>query len=119
MKKLKHVDLVALYKSGESADSALYAEQRSNLMLVNGNHYSRKNSRFWNRVRDDRGLSNDQKIRITKNHIQRICKIYENNILSYAPSVSVLPKNDTELQDQKAAELNNSVWQDFKSRHKL
>lgn len=119
MKKFKHADLVSIYKEGEQMDSPLYAEQRSNLMLVNGNHYSRKGSRFWNRVRDDRGLSSDQKIRITKNHIQRICKIYENNIFSYVPSVEVMPKNENELQDQKAAELNNSVWQDIKTRKKL
>lgn len=119
MKELKHADLVSLYREGEQMDSPLYAEQRSNLMLVNGNHYSRKGSRFWNRVRDDRGLSGDQKIRITKNHIQRICKIYENNILSYSPSVAVMPKNDKELQDQKSAQLNNSVWQDIFTRNKL
>lgn len=118
MKKLNHAELVRLYKEGENADNHLYAEQRSNLLLVAGSHYARKGSRFWNRVRDDQRLTEEQKIRLTINHIQRICKIYENNILSYAPGVAPLPKNENELKDQKAAQLNNAVWKDIKDRHR-
>ena len=118
MKKLDHNELMRLYKDGEQADNHLYAEQRSNLLLVAGSHYARKGSRFWNRVRDDNRLSEEQKIRLVLNHIQRICKIYENNIISYAPSVAPVPKNESELQDQKAAELNHSVWKDIKARHR-
>jgi len=118
MKKLDHNELMKLYKDGEQADNHLYAEQRSNLLLVAGAHYARKGSRFWNRVRDDNRLSEEQKIRLTINHIQRICKIYENNIISYAPSVAPVPKNGNELQDQKAAELNHAVWKDIKARHR-
>lgn len=119
MKKLDHGELVRLYKEGESADNHLYAEQRSNLLLVAGSHYARKGSRFWNRVRDDARLTEEQKIRLTINHIQRICKIYENNIISYAPGVCPVPKNQNELQDQKAAELNKAVWEDIKDRHRF
>lgn len=118
MKKLDHNELMKLYKDGEQADNHLYAEQRSNLLLVAGAHYARKGSRFWNRVRDDNRLSEEQKIRLVLNHIQRICKIYENNIISYAPSVAPVPKNENELQDQKSAELSNAVWKDIKSRHR-
>lgn len=118
MKKLDHNELMRLYKDGEQVDNHLYAEQRSNLLLVAGSHYARKGSRFWNRVRDDARLTEEQKIRLTINHIQRICKIYENNIISYAPSVAPIAKNENELQDQKAAELNHSVWKDIKARHR-
>ena len=118
MKKLDHNELMRLYKDGEQADNHLYAEQRSNLLLVAGAHYARKGSRFWNRVRDDNRLSEEQKIRLVLNHIQRICKIYENNIISYAPSVAPVPKNENELQDQKSAELSNAVWRDIKARHR-
>ena len=118
MKKLDHAELVRLYKEGENADNHLYAEQRSNLLLVAGSHYARKGSRFWNRVRDDQRLTEEQKIRLTINHIQRICKIYENNILSYVPGVAPLPKNENELQDQKSAQLNDAVWKDVKDRHR-
>lgn len=118
-KELKHSDLLRYYRDGESADNPMYAEQRSNLMLVAGNHYTRKGSRFWNRVREDRGISQDQKIRITNNHIQRICKIIENNVLSYAPAIEIEAKNMSELQDQKAAELNKAVWNDLAIRQRF
>lgn len=119
MRSLKHQDLVKLYKEGENSDNYIYAEQRSNLMLVSGNHYARKDSIFWGRLRDTKNLSHEQKLRLTKNHIQRICKIYENNILTQAPGVNPSPKNESELQDQKAAELCNSVWHDIKYRHRF
>lgn len=118
MKKIDHAERMRLYKEGESIDQAVYAEQRSNLLLVSGNHYARKSSRFLNRVRDDARLTEEQKIRLTINHIQRVCKIYENNIQSYAPGVAPYPKNESELQDQKAAELNKAVWNDIKARHR-
>src|SRR5574343_1050350 len=118
-KELNHSELERLYKEGTDADKSIYAEQRSNMQLVAGNHYSKKTMKAFGRIRDDRSINEQQKIRITRNHIQRICKIYENNILTYAPDAVIGPKNATELQDQKAAELNNSVWQDFKSRHKF
>ena len=119
MKELNHKELLRLYKEGDAADNFLYSEQRSNLLLVAGQHYAKKGSRFWNRVRDDARLTEEQKLRLTLNHIQRICKIYENEIISYAPAVSVLPKNEGELQDQKAAELANAVWKDIRDRHKF
>jgi hypothetical protein len=119
MKELNHQELERLYKEGTDADKAIYAEQRSNIQLVAGNHYSKKTMKAFGRLRDDRNLTEQQKIRITRNHIQRICKIYENNILTYAPDAVISAKNPTELQDQKAAELNNSVWEDLKSRHRF
>jgi hypothetical protein len=42
MKKLDHNELMRLYKDGEQTDNHLYAEQRSNLLLVAGSHYARK-----------------------------------------------------------------------------
>jgi hypothetical protein len=118
-KELKHSDLIKFYKDGEQADNAIYAEQRSNLMLVAGNHYTRKGSKFWNRIKEDRGTTSEQKIRVTSNHIQRICKIIENNILTYAPTIDIEAKNMSELQDQKAAELNKAVWNDLAERQRF
>lgn len=117
--KINLDDLNRYYKVGEDTDQAIYAEQRSNLMLVAGNHYAKKGSRFYNRVRNDREMTREQKIRITKNHMQRICKIYENNILSYAPAAVIGPRNQNELKDQKAAELNSAVWDYICNRHKM
>lgn len=112
-------ELNKLYSDAESVDADLFAEQKSNVRLVIGDHYTNKNSRFWNRIRDAKQITNEQKIRLTKNHIQKICKTYLNNVVSHAPGVAVTAKNESELQDMKAAELNESVWQDLKERNKL
>ena len=52
------------------------------------------------------------KLRLVKNHVQRIVRHYTNGILNAAPGVRVFPYNESELQDQKTAELNQSVWED-------
>lgn len=110
MKKKTIDDLNKCYKEAENCDSEIFAEQRSNILLVAGEHYNRKNTVFWNRVRDSKDLNSDQKLRLTKNHVYKISKIRKNVILSHASGVRVLPNNESELQDQKAAELNQSVW---------
>ncbi len=112
-------DLNQLYNDAESSNSELFSEQRSNLLLVAGNHYNRKGSRFWQNLRQTQNISKTEKLRLTKNHIQKITKTYVNNVLTYAPSVMVGPRNESELSDQKAADMHNSVWQDMRSRHKL
>lgn len=111
MKKHKVADLVQMYKESEQCDSEVFSEQRSNLLLVSGNHYNKKHSLFWNRIRESRSLSNEQKLRLTKNHIYRISKIRKNLILTHSPGVQILPAQEQDNQSQKAAELNNSVWQ--------
>lgn len=116
---MKLADLNKLYFEADSIDSSLFSEMRSNVLLVVGDHYTKKGSRFWKRLRDEKNISTETKIRVTKNHIQKITKTLINNISTYAPGVTVSAKNEQELQDQKAAELNKSVWQDLKHRHKL
>lgn len=119
MSSHKIEELNQLYNDGESADQEIFAEFRSNLLLVAGDHYTRKGSKFWTRIRDNRQLSSEQKLRLTKNHIQRITKRYVNSITTYAPGVTVVPKHEGDLQSQKDAELNLSVWEDIKSRKRL
>jgi len=112
MKKIKSVqDLQSLYNEAETQDKEFMAECRSNALLVAGEHYSRKGSRFWSRIRDSKELEYDQKLKITQNHIQRIAKTYLNSLVSASPGVKVIPRNEKELQDQKAAQLHDSVWQ--------
>ncbi len=111
--------LNGLFTDGKTCDDELFAEQRSNILLASGDHYARKHSKWWNRIRDSRELTQEQKLRLTKNHIHRISRIYQNNILAQAPGVIPVPNNPKELQDQKAAELNKSVWEYAKSEQKL
>lgn len=110
IQELKLEDLNRLYTEGEEADKRVFAEMRTNLQLVAGEHYVREGSRFYNRVRDSKQLTQEQRLKLTKNHIQRVTKIYRNAIESYAPGVAIEPANSSELQDQKTAELNSSYW---------
>lgn len=117
----KH-DLAALeqlYTDAESCDQAVFSEMRSNLLLISGEHYTRKNSNFYKRIRDTKDLNDQQKLRLTKNHVQYITKTYANNIVSTNPGVGFSPKNKSELQDQKAAELHQSVWMDAREQSNL
>lgn len=112
-------ELNKIYSESDACDKDIFAEQRSNVLLIAGDHYARKNSNYWNRIRDSRDLTLDQKLRLTKNHIQKVAKTYVNNIISHAPAVTVVPKHEGELANTKAAELNNSVWQDIRSRQDM
>lgn len=111
--------LTQLYTDGDSVDQEVFAEMRSNLLLVGGEHYNRRQSSFYRRIRDSRELSQEQKLRLTKNHIQKICKTYVNQILSAAPGVGFEPKEEANLQNQKATELNHSTWQDAVERYDI
>jgi len=112
-------ELNRLYNQAESCDSDIFAEQRSNVLLVAGEHYNKKSSKFLQRIKDSKELSQEQKLRLTKNHIQKIAKTYVNNITSHAPGVGIRPNNESDLQDQKSAELNNSVWKEIKRRQRF
>jgi hypothetical protein len=118
-KKHSSADLESIYRDAESVDSDIFPEMRSNLLLIAGDHYSKKTSSFFRRVRDSKDLSDQQKIRLTKNHTQKIHKTYVNNIISMAPGVGFEPKNESELQDQKSAELHHAVWQDAVDKYDL
>lgn len=117
MKKKTITDLNRLYSEAESCDSQIFTEQRSNFLLAAGEHYNKKISPYWSRIRDSAQLTEEQKLRLTKNHLHRICNIYINGIFAQAPGVGIIPKNEKELQDQKAAELYSSVWEDWKQKN--
>lgn len=120
MKKSCNIDkLNLLYSQAVQVDEELFAEQRSNILLSAGDHYQRNKSRMWNRIRDSYQLSQEQKLRITKNHSHKIVRTLVNNIVSQAPGTIPVPNNPKELQDQKCAELNKSVWQYAKTNDKL
>jgi len=111
MKKHTIEDLNRLYSESVSADNDLFAEQRSNVLLVAGNHYSGKGAKDLSRVRDLRDVPADVRLRLTKNHLSKICKTYLNNLMATSPGVQVIPRNEQENQDRKCAQLSNAVWQ--------
>lgn len=119
MKKLSIEDLNKAYEASLNCDDELFSEQRSNLLLVSGQHYSKKTTSFFNNVRNSARLNESTKLRLTKNHIHKISMYYQNSILAKAPGVTVAPQNDMEMQDRKQAQLNLSVWKWGKDRYKL
>lgn len=112
-------DLDALYRDAEDCDKDKFAHFRSNILLISGDHYNKRLSETNRRIQSSPDLRNDQKLRITQNHTQRIIEMISSNILSAAPGVSISPKNQEEIQDQKAAELHHSIWRDAVDRYGL
>ena len=112
-------DLEKMYIDADEADKELFAEQRSNLLLITGDHYNKLRSNFYKRLRDSRSIASEQKIRLTKNHVQKITDSYVNNIVATAPGVGFEPAQASELRDQKDAELNKAVWEYAKEKHGL
>lgn len=119
MPNLEIADLNSIYEAADLADKDVFAEMRSNVLLVAGDHYTRASKRFQNLVRSNKDLTETQKLRLTKNHSYRISKTWKNSILAYAPGVAIKPQRDTELQDRKAADMNYSVYQYYKNTHRL
>jgi hypothetical protein len=118
-KRLNVGDLNRLYRDAETVDKTIFSEQRSNILLIAGEHYSKRAHNYFSQIRDNRDMTDYQKLRLAKNHTHKIHRRYVTSILKYASGVSIVPHNDTEMQDQKAAELNSSVWEDAKYRYRL
>lgn len=122
-KPLTIEDLNRMYSDAKSADKESTAEMRNNILLIAGEHYNKKNSDYPNvrgRSTSSQGPTSDNyRLRITKNWIHRAHRQYMAAILSQAPGATCTPRNPMEIQDQKAAELNQSVWEYAKSKYKL
>lgn len=118
----KKPDLACLngyYTDADSIDQDVFAEMRSAVLLVAGEHYAKKESFFYKRIRDTKELSKEQKLRLVKNHVRKICQVYANNIMSNNPGVGFTAKDDASTHDLKAAELNHSVWRDAFDKYNL
>ena len=112
-------ELNSLYLDGDSIDQEVFAEMRSNILLNSGEHYNRRQSNFYKRIRDSKELSLEQKLRLTKNHVQNICKKYVNNIMAHQPGVGFTPRVEDDLHCQKNTEFHKKLWQDAKEKYTL
>jgi len=119
MKKHTVGDLNRLYQDAEAADKSLFAEQRSHVLLIAGDHYNRRGDTKFSQIRDNRDVSDTSKLRLTKNHTHKVHKFYTQSVMANANGVTPVPQLDGEMQDVKAAELNKAVWTDFQTRYKL
>ena len=113
-------DLNQLYEDAIKIDEKVFAEMRSNILLVSGEHYSKRyQNTTKNNIRSTAKSTETLKLRITKNYTHRVSRIYRNAILSKAPGVTVVPANETQMQDQKDAQQNKSVIEYVNRRHKM
>lgn len=111
--------LNGMYTDGDSADQDVFAEMRSNILLASGEQYNKRQSSFYKRLRDNRDISTEQKLRLTKNHTQKICKLYSNNIVASNPGVGFSPKDEKSMHDIKMATMHHSVWLDAVGRYDI
>ena len=118
-KKHDSAALNEMYTEGDGVDQEIFAEMRSNVTLVAGDHYNKRQSTFYKRIQSSQELSNEQKLRLTKNHIRRICQLYTNNIVAQNPGVGFSPKDESSMHDQKVADLHHSVWRDAFERYSI
>ena len=98
-----------MYDDAKRVDSALFAEQRTNILLKAGQHYTNRRNKAFDNLRSQGLISKDQKIRLTKNHIHKITNRYENGIIAGNPSVQATAYNEDELHDVKQAQMSQSV----------
>lgn len=114
----KFQELEELYKEAQAKDKQTFSEMRSYILLKAGEHYGKKWVQHYLRSRRS-DIPEDTRIRLTKNEIQKIIKLYVGNMISAAPGAAVTANNEKETQDQKAAELHQAVLSDIKVKHKL
>lgn len=115
MPQLKISSLLSKYESAKSADDKKFSVMKSNARLVNGDHYLNGIHKDLERSRYSRRLSSEAKLRLTQNHISRASNLWVNSILNAAPDVQILPNNEYEEGDKKAAEMHMSA-KEFISR---
>lgn len=103
-------ELNRVFSAGETCDSALFSEMRTNVLLHIGEHFKNTSEKIIGRLSGS-ALSEEQKLKLAINHIQCVTKIYKNNLLAMIPNVHFAPKNEKENGDVKDAELSQSVWE--------
>jgi hypothetical protein len=117
---MKLEDLNKMYDDAEHVDKAVFAEQRSNVLLVAGDHYSQTSDARYANMRGNKDVAAKQmRLKLVKNHCYKLNRRYVQSVLQNAGGVKFLPQVDFELSHQKSAELNNSVWQYIQSICKL
>lgn len=124
----KELDLGCLekyYTEGESCDSDVFAEMRSNILIMSGQHYQKTVGRNLSRGLRDLGVERDKRIRLVKNHTQKAINDAKDVVMSQVPGVLPFPAVEGELKHQKAAEIARQVlnhgrecnnWDDFREK---
>lgn len=112
--------LNTLYSESDTADKAIFAEQRSNCLLYSGSHYQKNDSALGSFIRGAKNIPQEKKLRLTKNHIGAICdRLINATVTGQNPSVSIQARHKMEIQDKKAADIASGVWNRIKTFNKM
>jgi len=109
MEKKTAEELNQLFNTAEEADKKIFAEMRSNILLNTGKHYERVQKNLEHGLRN-RNVNKETRIRLTKNHTKVLCSNVQDVLLNQASDFVPIPKNESEIQDQKSAEIAKAVW---------
>lgn len=121
MPKLTITQLEKNYRDSVDTFQAYYDETKHNIMLVAGNHYSKINSKIYSKLRKNYTIPDNVKLKITKNHLNKVIKKKINSVIQYSPGTTILPKDTRNIHDVKQAKLSRSVWEDYiyRSNYKM
>lgn len=102
------------FRKADSVDTDFFAEYRTFSNLYAGNHYV-NNTKAFKRMaaQEEKGK---HRVKVTRNHTNVIIKYQANSILTLSPDVMIQPNNPRETSDIKAAEMNQTVWEDWKNK---
>jgi hypothetical protein len=102
----------------ESCDQDVFAEMKSNVNLVAGNHY-RKIARGIGRNLRGLNVEKSKRLRLVKNHTAKGISDIKDILASMTPGVLPYPANENEASHTKAAELAKIIWEDGKCKNSL
>jgi hypothetical protein len=94
----------------------VFAEMRSNILLLSGQHY-KKVARGLTRNLRNAGTDRSKRLRLVKNHTAKVISDIKDILASMTPGVIPYPQNEHEASHTKAAELAKVVWEDGKSKN--
>lgn len=111
-------NLESCYKESETCDKDVFAEMRSNVLIVSGQHYQRNVGSQLNRSLRDLDYKKSKRIRLTKNHTQKALNDVKDVVASMVPGVLPYPAVEGEIRHQKNAEINRQVWNFAREQNK-
>ena len=116
MKKHDIGKLNKLYSESDTCDNDVFAEMRSNLLLMSGKHYT-KIERGLTRNLTRAGAAKNKRLRLVKNHTAKGISDVKDILASMSPGVMPYPRQKHERTHQRSAELAKAVWEDGKEKN--
>lgn len=109
-KELELANLEKEYGEFESCDFDVFGEMRTNILMMNGQHYKKTIGRGLSRNLDALGVDKSKRVRLVKNHTQKAVNDACDIVKSMVPGVLPYPAVEGELRHQKNAEIVRQVW---------